>query len=93
MAKSPVTEEAIREAAYHLWKNEGEPHGQDQDYWYRAEAELTPAKPARKPAAKKAAAPKAEGEVKAAAAKPAAAKKPAAKKPAVRKAPAKKAAE
>lgn len=82
MVKPTHTEEHIREAAYLLWKNEGEPAGQDQEYWFRAEAELSTPKPRKRAAAKKAA-----DEAKPVrAAKPAAAKKPAAKKPAARKA-------
>ena len=86
MAKAKVPDDHIREAAYHMWKKEGEPHGQDQDYWLRAEAELSGPAP-RKAAAKKAATPKATGTAKAAA-KPAAAKKPAAKKAAPKAKPA-----
>lgn len=84
MAKKTVTEAAIREKAYEMWTADGQPHGQDQEYWYRAEAELK--KPARRAPAKKPAA-KATG-----AAKPAAAKKPAARKPAAKKPAAKAAA-
>lgn len=79
MPKRKVTDEEIREAAYHMWLADGAPEGGDQAYWFRAEAALTGAKPKAAPKAK--AAPK-----KAAAAKPAPAKKPApratAKKPA-----------
>jgi hypothetical protein len=28
------------ERAYRLWENDGRPDGRDQDYWFRAEAEL-----------------------------------------------------
>ena len=83
MPKKKVSEDQIREAAYHLWREEGEPQGQDQDIWYRAESDLTAPKPKRKPAAKRAAKPAAKT---AAAPKAAAAKKPAAKrKPAAKK--------
>jgi DUF2934 family protein len=34
-------EEWISIAAYYIWKNDGEPDGQDADYWDRAKAELT----------------------------------------------------
>lgn len=34
-------EEWISIAAYYIWKNDGQPHGQDADYWERAKAELT----------------------------------------------------
>ena len=75
MPKSKKSDAEIAEAAYHLWREEGEPHGNDQEFWYRAEAELTTPKTRKKPAAKKPAA-KAAGT----------AKKPAAKKPAAAKA-------
>lgn len=82
MPKSKKTDAEIAEAAYHLWREEGAPHGKDQEYWYRAEQDLTAPKP-RKPAAAKKPAAKAAGKAtaKAATAKPAA-KKPAAKAPA-----------
>jgi len=32
--------EWISIAAYYIWKNEGEPQGQDVHYWERAKAEL-----------------------------------------------------
>lgn len=79
-------ESAVREAAYFLWLENGQPQGQDQDHWLQAMADLTaknakkakaPAKP-RKAAAKKAAAPKAKTAAKA--------KKPAARKTAKAKA-------
>ncbi len=85
-AVSAVSEDQIREAAYLMWKQEGEPHGKDEEHWHRAAEALTPAKPARKAPAKKAAAPKAaaaKAPAKAPAKKPAA-KKPAAKKPAAK---------
>jgi Protein of unknown function (DUF2934) len=82
MAKPKLTEDQIREAAYHKWLEDGAPHGKDQDYWYKAEEDLGVA-PAKKAPAKKAAAKKPA--TKAAAAKATAEKKPAAKKPAARK--------
>lgn len=92
MAKPKVSQEQIREAAYHKWLEDGAPHGKDQDYWYKAEEEL--GAPAKKPAAKKAPAKKpAAKTTKTAAAKKPAAKATTAKKPAAKKAPAKKAAE
>lgn len=33
-------EEWISIAAYYIWKNEGEPKGQDAHYWERAKSEL-----------------------------------------------------
>lgn len=72
----------VREIAYDIWMEEGQPHGRDEAHWLmaleRARAEQAKAK---KRAAKKTASAK----------KPAAAKKPAtAKKPAAKKAAAKK---
>jgi hypothetical protein len=57
-------EAAIRQAAYFLWLNEGQPMGSEQEFWFRAEAELNTPAPKkksspRKPATRKAA-PKAE---------------------------------
>lgn len=34
-------EELIRERAYALWDAEGRPDGRDQDFWYRAERQLS----------------------------------------------------
>jgi Protein of unknown function (DUF2934) len=34
-------DEWVAIAAYYIWKNEGEPDGQDAYYWERAKAELT----------------------------------------------------
>jgi hypothetical protein len=34
-------EEWISIAAYYIWKNDGQPDGQDAHYWERAKAELT----------------------------------------------------
>lgn len=33
---SPETEQRIRERAYHLWQEDGCPHGRDVEYWERA---------------------------------------------------------
>jgi hypothetical protein len=35
-----VNEAAIRESAYHLWKQAGEPEGEDLRFWLAAEQEL-----------------------------------------------------
>jgi hypothetical protein len=75
MPKAPIDEARIRETAYRLWQEDGEPEGRDQDHWAKAIEALTsaepepttPAKPARKPAAKtaaKAAPPAAKKEAK-----------------------------
>lgn len=82
MAKATIPDEHVREAAYHMWMNEGAPEGRDQEFWYRALEALAAGGAAKKKAPAK----------KAAAKKPAA-KKPAVKaaaKPAAKKAPAKK---
>ena len=52
MAKTQVTEDQIRETAYLIWLDEGQPHGQDEAHWLKAIDALTPAKPKRKAAAK-----------------------------------------
>lgn len=35
-----LSEEDIRNRAYHLWKQAGEPVGVMDTFWYKAEAEL-----------------------------------------------------
>lgn len=30
----------IQQRAYHLWLEEGQPHGRDEEHWHRAEREL-----------------------------------------------------
>ena len=35
-----ISEEAIRERAYHIWEREGRPHGRDFEHWVRAQVEL-----------------------------------------------------
>lgn len=69
MSKPPIDDAQIREAAYRLWQDEGQPEGRDQDHWSKAVEALTPeqiaspaetpaevtVKPARKPVAKAAA--------------------------------------
>jgi hypothetical protein len=45
------TEQATREAAYHLWEREGRPDGRALDHWLRATAERSRMKSRRaKPA-------------------------------------------
>ena len=36
-------EARVRERAYHLWLEEGQPHGRHDEHWHRAERELTEA--------------------------------------------------
>ena len=35
-----LSEEAIRDRAYHLWREAGEPAGRMDTFWYAAEREL-----------------------------------------------------
>lgn len=46
-------DDQVRRRAYELWEADGQPHGQDQQYWFKALAELAAAaaaeiKPPRK---------------------------------------------
>ena len=50
-------EDQVRRRAYELWEADGRPHGQDQQYWFKALAELASAaaktiKPPRKRASR-----------------------------------------
>jgi hypothetical protein len=85
MTPAPIDEAKIRETAYLMWLDEGQPQGRDEEHWRKAVDALSapvakkPRKAAAKPAAKaKAAKPAAKA--KAAKPKAKAAKKPAAKK-------------
>ena len=40
MSNKEVKEEHVREAAYHIWNNEGQPEGKDSEHWLRALDEL-----------------------------------------------------
>lgn len=93
MAMGGISDEAIKERAYHIWIREGRPHGRDFEHWVQAQVELEAEMPSSNGAAaksqngaapKKAAAPKRAAAAKAApkAAKPAADKP--ARKPAAR---------
>ena len=82
----PTLDEAqIRETAYLIWLDEGQPEGRDQDHWLKAIDALTAPKPKakRKTTAKTSAAPKKAAPKSAKAAN--SAKAPAAKKTAARK--------
>ena len=57
MAQPAITQEQIQESAYLMWLDAGQPEGRDQDFWFAAEAALTPANAKKAPAKK--AAPKA----------------------------------
>ncbi len=77
MSTTNFNESAVREAAYFLWLNDGQPQGQDQDHWLQVMEQMT-AKPAKKKAAAK---PRKAAAKTATAAKPkATARKPAARK-------------
>tara|TARA_B100000678_G_C18049795_1_gene438185 strand:+ start:115 stop:399 length:285 start_codon:yes stop_codon:yes gene_type:complete len=91
MTQSDDMEQQIRNRAYAIWQEEGEPEGRDAEHWAKARAEFddaataAPSKAARKP---RTSAAKAGAESKATAPKPAKAKAPA-KAAAPRKAKAK----
>lgn len=36
-------EDQIKRRAYELWEADGRPHGKDQDYWFKAMAEIAAA--------------------------------------------------
>ncbi len=36
LADSPARDQRIRDRAYHLWEQDGQPHGRDMEYWERA---------------------------------------------------------
>ena len=40
MEKPEITEEQVREAAYHIWISEGRPDGQAEAHWFRALEQL-----------------------------------------------------
>jgi hypothetical protein len=49
-AREPSTsQEEIAVAAYHLWQQEGCPHGRDQEHWHRAVEQLRQQKRAGRP--------------------------------------------
>ena len=33
-------EQHVRQAAYHLWENDGRPDGREKEYWFRALEQL-----------------------------------------------------
>jgi hypothetical protein len=90
MAMSGISDEAIKERAYHIWVREGCPHGRDFEHWVQAQVELEAEQPrgngaAIRAKAAKPAAPRRTAAAKAAAA-PAAAKAAATPKVAASKA-------
>ena len=40
MAMGVISDDAVRERAYHIWEREGRPHGRDFEHWVRAKVEL-----------------------------------------------------
>jgi hypothetical protein len=40
MSTTKVNEEHVREAAYYIWYNEGQPEGKAEEHWWRALDEL-----------------------------------------------------
>ena len=76
MTQPVLDESAIRETAYLLWLDEGQPHGCDEAHWLKAIDMLTPTKPVKKKAPAKAKTTKAKAAKAPAKAKTAAAKKP-----------------
>lgn len=83
MTTTNLNETQIRETAYLLWLDEGQPEGRDQEHWLKAIDALTPAQPKKKPAHKAAAKPRAAKAAAASTTSPKTTKrKPAAKKPA-----------
>ena len=83
MTQVTIKENQIRDAAYFIWLEEGQPQGRDAEHWQKAVEALTPAAPKKK-AAKAPAKPRA---AKAATKKAAPEKAP--EKAATEKAPAK----
>jgi hypothetical protein len=60
MAMGGISDEAIKERAYHIWMREGCPHGRDFEHWVQAQVELEAEQPKGNGARKaKAAAPRA----------------------------------
>jgi hypothetical protein len=72
MSNKDIDDAKLRDAAYKLWLEEGQPEGRDQEHWHKAIAALSPAEPGAESEAK----PKAKAPRKTA---PKAAAKPAAK--------------
>jgi hypothetical protein len=79
MAMGGISDEAIKERAYHIWMREGCPQGRDFDHWVQAQIELEAEQQGNGLAAKpKATRPRRAAAVKSAtAAKPATTAKPA----------------
>lgn len=74
MAMGGISDEAVKERAYHIWVREGRPHGRDFEHWVQAQVELEAEQQAGNGAPRKARAPRAAKPKAAAPAKPAARK-------------------
>jgi hypothetical protein len=80
MTTPTIDEAQIRETAYLMWLDEGQPHGRDQDHWLKAIDALNAPQPkVRKPAKRRASTAK-KAAPKAAAAKKSPARKASATK-------------
>ena len=55
-----VTKTQVREAAYYLWLDDGQPEGCDEEHWLKAVDALNQPKPKTKPKRKAAAKPAAK---------------------------------
>ena len=64
-----VTETQVREAAYYLWLEDGQPEGRDEEHWLKAVGALNQPQPKAKPKRKAAAKPAAKAAPKAKATK------------------------
>lgn len=70
MNKASLDETQIRETAFLLWLDDGQPQGRDQEHWLRAIETLKQAETKTKPPRKAAAKPRATGAAPNRAAKP-----------------------
>lgn len=70
MTKASLDETQIRETAFLLWLDDGQPQGRDQEHWLRAIETLKKAETKTKPARKGAAKPRTTGVVSKRAAMP-----------------------
>ena len=60
-----VTESQVREAAYYLWLDDGQPEGHDEEHWLKAVDALNKPQPKAKPKRRAAAKPAAKAAPKA----------------------------
>jgi hypothetical protein len=47
MADNKPHRERVQERAYQLWTDEGQPEGRQEEHWFKAEKELSPAGPGK----------------------------------------------